>query len=107
MIGILRYVLIKDLGKEKAEKYIKILEGGIDMGGFVNELRADRERTILKAEEKGKEQGIKEGKKEGIKEGKKEGRIQEAIRVAKSMLKEKIDIATIEKITRLNRNQFM
>ena len=91
MIGILRYVLIKDLGKEKAEKYIKILEGGIDMGGFVNELRADRERTILRAEEKGK----------------KEGRVQEAIRVAKSMLKEKIDIATIEKITRLNRNQFM
>lgn len=91
MIGILRYVLIKDLGKERAEKYIKILEGGIDMGRFVNELRLDRERTILKAKEKGK----------------KEGRIQEATRVAKSMLKEKIDISIIEKITKLNRNQFM
>ena len=91
MITILRYILIKDLGKEKAQEYIKILEGGIDMSGFVNTLREDRERTIKKAR----------------KEGKEEGKIEEAFRVAKSMVKEKIDISIVEKITGLKRNQFM
>ena len=91
MITILRYILMKDLGKEKAQEYIKILEGGIDMSGFVNTLREDRERTIKKAR----------------KEGKEEGKIEEAFRVAKSMVKEKIDISIVEKITGLKRNQFM
>ena len=95
MITILRYILMKDLGKEKAQEYIKILEGGIDMSGFVNTLREDRERTIKKARKEGKE------------EGKEEGKIEEAFRVAKSMVKEKININLIEKVTGLKRNQFM
>lgn len=54
MIDILRYILVKDLGKEKEQKYIQMLEeGGKSMGTFVNKLRADRERTILKAKEDG------------------------------------------------------
>lgn len=107
MIAILRYILVKDLGKEKAQKYIKILEGGIDMSGFVNTLREDRERTIKKARKEGKEEGKVEGIKEGRIEGRKEGKIEEAFRVAKSMVKEKIDISIVEKITGLKRNQFM
>ena len=103
MITILRYILMKDLGKEKAKEYIKILEGGIDMSGFVNTLREDRERTIKKARKEGKE----EGKIEGREEGRKEGKIEESFRVAKSMVKEKIDINIVEKITGLKRNQFM
>ena len=47
MIEILFKILEKYLGKEKAKKYIKMLEGGMNMGTFVNELRTDRERTIL------------------------------------------------------------
>lgn len=107
MITILRYILMKDLGKEKAQEYIKILEGGIDMSGFVNTLREDRERTIKKARKEGKEEGKVEGIKEGRIEGRKEGKIEKAFRVAKSMVKEKININLIEKVTGLKRNQFM
>ena len=57
------------------------------MSGYVNYLRQDREATMLKMRN--------------------EGKIQEAIRVAKNMLKEKIDLNLIEKITGLKRSQFM
>ena len=65
------------------------------MSGYVNYLRQDREATMLKMRNEGKSEGEKEGK------------IQEAIRVAKNMLKEKIDLNLIEKITGLKRSQFM
>ena len=87
MIAIIRYILIKDLGKEKAKEYIKKLEGGIEMGVFVNELRKNREKELRKIR----------------KEGRKEGRIE----TAENMLKEKFDINVIERITGLKRNQFM
>ena len=88
VINILRYILVKDIGEEKAKEYIKKLEeGAIDMSGYVNYLRQDREATMLKM--------------------KNEGKIQEAIRVAKNMLKEKMDLNLIEKITGLKRSQFM
>ena len=50
MIGIFRYVLVKDLGKEASEKYIKILkEGGKkDMLESMYALREDRRKTLLK-----------------------------------------------------------
>ena len=92
VINILRYILVKDIGEEKAKEYIKKLEkGAIDMSGYVNYLRQDREATMLKMRN----------------EGEKEGKIQEAIRVAKNMLKEKMDLNLIEKITGLKRSQFM
>ena len=91
MISIIRYVLIKDLGIKRAKKYIEKLEGGIKMSGFVNYLRQDRERAIMEGEKRGE----KRGEKQGI------------IKMAKNMLREKIDIETIEKITNLNRKQFM
>ena len=88
VINILRYILVKDIGEEKAKEYIKKLEEGvIEMSGYVNYLRQDREATMLKMRN--------------------EGKIQEAIRVAKNMLKEKIDLNLIEKITGLKRSQFM
>ena len=48
MIGIFRYVLVKDLGKEASEKYIKILkEGGRkDMLESMYALREDRRKWI-------------------------------------------------------------
>lgn len=51
MIGIFRYVLVKDLGKETSEKYIKILkEGGKkDMLESMYALREDRRKTLLKS----------------------------------------------------------
>ena len=88
VINILRYILVKDIGEDKAQEYIKKLEEGvIDMSGYVNYLRQDREATMLKMRN--------------------EGEIQEAIRVAKNMLKEKMDLNLIEKITGLKRSQFM
>ena len=92
VINILRYILVKDIGEEKAQEYIKKLEeGAIDMSGYVNYLRQDREATMLKMRN----------------EGKKEGKMQGTIRVAKNMLKEKMDLNLIEKITGLKRSQFM
>jgi len=74
VINILRYILVKDIGEDKAQEYIKKLEeGAIDMSGYVNYLRQDREATMLKMRNEGKSEGKKEGKKEGIKEGKKSG----------------------------------
>ena len=74
VINILRYILVKDIGEEKAQEYIKKLEEGvIDMSGYVNYLRQDREATMLKMRDEGKSEGIKEGKREGVKEGKKFG----------------------------------
>ena len=91
MIAIIRYILIKDLGKEKAREFIKKLEGGVEMGVFVNELRENREKELRKI----KRQGVLEGKLEAL------------ILTAKNMLKEKFDINVIEKVTGLKRNQFM
>ena len=49
VINILRYILVKDIGEEKAKEYIKKLEEGvIEMSGYVNYLRQDREATMLK-----------------------------------------------------------
>ena len=57
------------------------------MGIFVNELRMNREKEL----ERKRRDGEKTGKLED----------------AKNMLKEKIDINIIEKVTGLKRNQFM
>ena len=91
MIAIIRYILLKDLGKEEAKKFIKKLEGGINMGVFVNELRINREKELEKIKSEGRRDGEKTGKLE----------------TAKNMLKEKIDISLIERVTGLKRNQFM
>ena len=70
VINILRYILVKDIGEEKAKEYIKKLEEGvIEMSGYVNYLRQDREATMLKMRNEGKS----EGKSEAIKEGKRAG----------------------------------
>ena len=91
MIAIIRYILLKDLGKEEAKKFIKKLEGGIDMGVFVNELRINREKELEKK----------------MKEGERTGKLSGKLEDAKNMLKEKIDISLIERVTGLKRNQFM
>ena len=70
VINILRYILVKDIGEERAKEYIeKLEEGVIEMSGYVNYLRQDREATMLKMRNEGKS----EGKSEGIKEGKRAG----------------------------------
>ena len=107
MISIIRYILIKDLGMQNAKKYIKMLEGRIDMGTFVNVLRRNREKELEKIRIEGEKQGERRGRQEGEKSGNKKGKIEKGIEIAKNMLKEKMDINIIEKITGLKRNQFM
>ena len=58
---------------------------------FVNELRMNREKELERKKRDGEKSGILTGKLES----------------AKNMLKEKIDINIIEKVTGLKRNQFM
>ena len=105
MIGILRYVLVKDLGKETSEKYIKILkEGGKkDMLESMYALREDRRKTLIRSEKKGERRGEKRGEKIGEKRGKRLG----IIETAQNMFKENIDVELIEKITGLSRKEFM
>ena len=60
--------------------------------------------TDLKdAEESGIEKGISKGIKKGIETGKKETTID----IVKKMLKEKIDIKTISKITKLTKEEIL
>ena len=85
-----------------ASKYIKILESKIkEEGGIcamvetMRALREDRKRTIMEANFEGKKIGILEGEKS------------EKMKTAKNMLKKNMDIALIEEITGLKREQFM
>lgn len=50
---------------------------------------------------------LKKDREKSLREARKQGRGEGIIQTAKNMLKEKIDIETIEKITKLNRKQFM
>ena len=52
--------------------------------------------------EAGFKKGWQEGKQEGKQEGLMEGRRDEALRIARTMLTDGIDINTIQKITRLS-----
>ena len=98
MVRMIKYILVKDLGKDVANKYIKILESKIkEEGGksamveTMRALREDRKRTIMEARNTGKKAGILTGK----------------IQDAKNMLRENIDIDIIERVTGLKREQFI
>ena len=68
VINILRYILVKDIGEERAKEYIKKLEEGvIEMSGYVNYLRQDREATMLKMRNEGKKEGKRAGENNIIK----------------------------------------
>ena len=81
------------------------------MGTFVNELRKNREKELekirIEGERRGRLEGEKRGRLQGEKSGNRKGKIEKGIEIAKNMLKEKMDINIIEKITGLKRNQFM
>ena len=81
------------------------------MGTFVNELRKNREKELekirIEGERRGRLEGEKRGRLQGEKSGNRKGKIEKGIEIAKNMLKEKMDINIIKKITGLKRNQFM
>ena len=119
MVRILKYILVRELGEEKAKKYINMLRGGDDdnMLAVIETLKKDREKSLREARKQGREEGennmlavietLKKDREKSLKEARKQGREEGIIQTAKNMLKEKIDIETIEKITKLNRKQLM
>ena len=106
MIRMIEYILVKDLGKKIANKYIKLLESKIKKEGgksamveTMRALREDRKRTIMEAKDEGMQTGMIVGKLEGEKSGK--------IETAKNMLRENIDIDTIVRVTGLKKEDFV
>ena len=89
-----KYIL--DQNATEAAGYDKGLKKGIEQG-----LKEGHEKGIKeglkKGHEKGIEEGLKKGHEKGIEEGKKE--------IAKKMLKEKISIEVIEKVTNLSKDE--
>ena len=68
-----------------------------------NSLRKEwREEALTEGLEKGIKEGIKEGIKKGVKEGKIEGKREQSISIAKSLLKNNIDIGIISESTGLS-----
>ncbi|WP_375333333.1 Rpn family recombination-promoting nuclease/putative transposase [Candidatus Tisiphia endosymbiont of Xenochironomus xenolabis] len=72
----------------------------IDYNKYVNESLKQRD-YIVSAEQKGREEGIEKGREEGIEKGREEGREENAIAIAKKMLKEGYPMEAISKLTGL------
>ena len=89
-----KYIL--DQNATEAAGYDKGLKKGIEQG-----LKEGHEKGVeeglKKGHEKGVEEGLKKGHEKGIEEGKKE--------IVKKMLKEKISIEVIEKVTNLSKDE--
>ena len=94
------YIYREKIGEEKTKELIEKLKEGESMKLAV-------ERMLDKEYAKRDRKSRQEGRKEGIKEGKERGRKEEALSLAKKMLKEKIDINIVMKITGLKKEQLM
>ena len=92
MIDILRYILVKDLRKERAQKYIDMLEGGRNMGKQIG---------------KGQQQknAKEQGKAEEIDIGKAEGRTDTVFQAVKEMLKNKVKDTDIMKYMHITKEE--
>lgn len=93
MIRIIKYILVKDLGKEKAKKYIKMLEGDEDMLAVIQTLKEDRERNLRNA------------RILGVKEGSKKGKLEEAKRLAAKLLKKNMSVDEVAELTELDKEE--
>ena len=65
------------------------------------------ERGLLEGLAKGQEKGIQIGQKKGIQIGREEGRQEEKQDIILNMLKNKIDISTIMKITKVTEDKIL
>lgn len=90
MIRIITMIFSQKIGKEKAENLINKIKGGNEeMSGVIEMIKKENQMYINK------------GRKEGKKEGKKE--IQ--VKLIKNMLKEKLSIEVICRVTGLDKNK--
>ena len=93
---------------EMREKYI-LDQNATEAAGYDKGLKKGIEEGLKKGHEKGVEEGLKKGHEKGIAEGLKKGHekgIEEGKKeIAKKMLKEKISIEVIEKVTNLSKDE--
>ena len=89
--------------KEAVEKLDRISED--EKMQRIIELREKARRDEHAIYSKGVDDGIEKGIKEGIEEGKIEGAKEEKIQIAKNMLKEKVSIEFIIKVTGLSKEE--
>ena len=94
------YIYREKIGEEKTRELIEKLKEGESMKLAV-------ERMLDKEYAKRDRKSRQEGRKEGTKEAKERGRKEDALSLAKKMLKEKIDINIVMKITGLKKEQLM
>ena len=94
------YIYQEKIGEEKTKELIEKLKEGENMKLAVEKM-LDREYAAR--DRKSRQEGRKEGRREGKQEGKKEA----VLILAKKMVKEKIDINLVMKITGLNKEQLM
>ena len=97
---MLLYIYQEKIGEEKTKELIEKLKEGENMKLAVEKM-LDREYAAR--DRKSRQEGRKEGRREGKQEGKKEA----VLILAKKMVKEKIDINLVMKITGLNKEQLM
>ena len=64
MVRILKYILVRELGEEKAKKYINMLRGGDDdnMLAVIETLKKDREKSLKEARKQGRKEYIQQFK---------------------------------------------
>ena len=89
------------LASDQDSKLVKV-EGG-KMGEYIPMM----ERGLLEGLAKGQEKGIQIGQKKGIQIGREEGRQEEKQDIILNMLKNKIDISTIMKITEVTEDKIL
>ena len=95
MVRIIKYILVKDLGKEKAKKYIKKLEGDGDMLAVIQTLKEDRKRNLRNA------------RMAGLKEGNEKGKLEEAKRLAVKLLKKNMSVEEVAELTELDKEEII
>ena len=98
------YIYQEKIGEEKTKELIEKLKEGENMKLAVEKM-LDREYAAR--DRKSRQEGRKEGRQEGRREGKQEGKKEAVLILAKKMVKEKIDINLVMKITGLNKEQLM
>jgi predicted transposase/invertase (TIGR01784 family) len=72
---------------------------------YVREMNSSRNEGYAEGEAKGRAEGIEEGRAEGEAKGREEGIASEKIKIAKSLLNQKVDLNIISQSTGLTKEE--
>lgn len=93
---------------KKANEELEVLsadEEARELAEFRESSLREMASAIRYGKDKGKTEGKTEGRAEGLAEGEAKGKIEEKYSIAKSMLKEKLDMDIISKVTGLSKKE--